>query len=168
MPQVSTKEISIKELKKDELPLLLLVHNYEDTTEMLCHNSSLIDTGAASFYALFFRETIVGELRVKYADKDPAFALRGKRVYLYALRIHKNYRRMGLATHLVKSVVDLLSGQGYTEITIGVEDDNTVAHHIYESLGFNTFIKRVIEEYQGDKYEYNLYLRKNTEDTKCH
>ena len=49
---------------------------------------------------------------------------------------------------------------GYTEFTVGVEDDNERAIHIYHSMGFNEFLLRKQEEYQGDAYEYNLYLKR--------
>lgn len=152
--------ISIKELNQSELPLLLSLFDYHDPAEMIASNLLLVNEGTAAFYAIFCNGSIVGEVRAKFDASDPLVASKGKRAYLYALRIHKDYRRMGLATGLMTTVIDLLLRLGYTEITIGVEDDNTVAHHLYESLGFNTFIKRVTEEYQGDKYEYSLYLRK--------
>lgn len=54
----------------------------------------------------------------------------------------------------------ILTDQGYTEFTIGVEDENERAIHIYHSFGFCKVIARKEEEYQGDHYEYNLYLKK--------
>ena len=32
--------------------------------------------------------------------------------------------------------------------------------HIYQALGFNELLLRKQEEYQGDVYEYNLYLKR--------
>lgn len=46
----------------------------------------------------------------------------------------------------------------YCEFTVGVEDDNFRAMHMYRALGFNEFVLRKQEEYQGDWYEYDLYL----------
>ena len=39
-----------------------------------------------------------------------------------------------------------------------IEDENLRALHMYQALGFNELILRKQEEYQGDVYEYNLYL----------
>ncbi len=49
--------------------------------------------------------------------------------------------------------------KGYSEFTIGVEDDNETAVHIYSKLGFTQLVGKISEEYQGDSYEYGLYLR---------
>lgn len=38
--------------------------------------------------------------------------------------------------------------------------DNYRAIHMYQTLGFNKFVLRKQEEYQGDRYEYNLYLKR--------
>ena len=48
----------------------------------------------------------------------------------------------------------------YDEFTVGVEDDNHRAIHIYKDFGFNEIIARIHEEYQGEGYDYNLYLNK--------
>lgn len=160
MPQINLCDTTIRIIGKEELSLLLSLHQYNEPEKMLSQNAELIENGSIGIYGLFFDNNILGELRVKYAAIDASVSSCGTRAYLYALRIHKNYQQMGLATYLMKTVIDNLQSRGYTELTIGVEDDNKVAHHLYESQGFNTFIKRVVEEYQGDKYEYSLYLRK--------
>lgn len=60
---------------------------------------------------------------------------------------------------LLNEVISTLSQKGYSEFTIGVEDDNETAVHIYSKLGFTQLIGKISEEYQGDSYEYGLYLR---------
>lgn len=67
---------------------------------------------------------------------------------------------MGLGKLLMKTVLGALAAEGYSEFTIGVEDDNDRALHIYKSFGFSGIIARKYEEYQGDEYEYNLYLKR--------
>ncbi len=52
----------------------------------------------------------------------------------------------------------MVKENGYQEFTVGAEDDNLKAMHIYQSLGFHELLLRKQEEYQGDIYEYNLYL----------
>ena len=54
----------------------------------------------------------------------------------------------------------ILKEHGYCEFTVGVEDDNFRAIHVYQALGFDEILLRKQEEYQGDAYEYNLYLRR--------
>ena len=60
----------------------------------------------------------------------------------------------------MKNVLAVLKEAGYSEFTVGVEDDNFRAIHIYQALGFNEFLLRKHEEYQGDEYDYNLYLKR--------
>ena len=51
---------------------------------------------------------------------------------------------------------------GYTEFTIGVEENNIVAKHIYSKLGFN----QVIDKGKGNEFdptEYTLYLKDITD-----
>ena len=57
-------------------------------------------------------------------------------------------------------VLQMLRNNGYYEFTVGVEDDNPRAIHMYQAMGFDKFLLRKQEEYQGDVYEYNLYLKK--------
>lgn len=52
-----------------------------------------------------------------------------------------------------------LMQKGYSEFTIGVEEDNKAAQHIYTKLGFTKLLGKIREEYQGDCYEYGLYLK---------
>ena len=53
-----------------------------------------------------------------------------------------------------------IEARGYREITIGVEDDNLRAKHLYRKFGFTEFVERRSESYQGDRYEYDLLLRR--------
>lgn len=53
---------------------------------------------------------------------------------------------------------DYLINIGYTEFTIGVENDNEIAKHIYFKLGFTN----AIDKGHGDEFdpsEYTLYLK---------
>ena len=104
--------------------------------------------------------TLVGELHAMYQADDENYAVRGKRAYLFAFRIHKDYQGKGYGKYLLQRVLDILKDRGYYEFTVGVEDDNLKAQHIYQSFGFNEMLLRKQEEYQGDSYEYNLYLSK--------
>lgn len=95
-----------------------------------------------------------------YESDDERFAVRGRRAYLFAFRIRENYQNKGYGTYLLKAVLDKLKENGYYEFTVGVEDDNLRAIHMYQAMGFNEFLLRKQEEYQGDAYEYNLYLKR--------
>lgn len=95
-----------------------------------------------------------------YESTNRNFAVRDKRAYLFAFRIHKDFQNKGYGKYLLKTVLNMLEESGYSEFTVGVEDDNDRAIHMYQAQGFREFLLRKKEEYQGDKYEYNLYLRR--------
>jgi ribosomal protein S18 acetylase RimI-like enzyme len=81
---------------------------------------------------------------------------------LFAFRVRENFQNKGYGTYLLKMVLTVLKENGYSEFTVGVEDDNFRAIYMYQALGFDKFLLRKQEEYQGDAYEYNLFLKRYT------
>lgn len=149
----------VRKLKTTELPLLTQLFNYKNVDEMIAENTRDIETGIINIFALFDRDKIIGELRVKCISDDNRFAVKGKRAYLYAFRIHKKYQGKGLGNLLLENVLTILTENGYSEFTVGVEDDNSRAHYMYEKHGFTESIARIKESYQGDSYEFDLLLK---------
>ncbi|HIZ11633.1 MAG TPA: GNAT family N-acetyltransferase [Candidatus Eubacterium faecavium] len=96
---------------------------------------------------------------MQYIAKQHFVAIPGKRVYLYAFRILKKYRGEGYGKYLLQEEISKLYAEGYSEFTVGVEDNNERAIHIYKDFGFDNRIARKYEEYEGYGYEYNLYLK---------
>lgn len=149
----------LKELGADELSLLGELFNYRDIDEMIRENARRIAAGEIAIFVLFEGDRLAGELRVAYTHADGGFAARGRRAYLYAFRVHRDLRGRGLGTRLLGGVLSRLTDAGYTEFTVGVEDDNPRARALYERFGFDTCVARKYEEYQGDGYEYDLLLK---------
>ncbi len=150
---------TIKELGADELFRLGELFNYRDINEMIRENGRRIARGEIAIFALFEGDRLVGELRVAYTHEDGQFATRGRRAYLYAFRVHRDLRGRGLGTRLLDGVLSRLAEAGYTEFTVGVEDDNPRARALYRRFGFLSCVARRYEEYQGDGYEYDLLLK---------
>lgn len=119
-----------------------------------------IQDGIIDIFVLYDEGVLIGELHVMYKSDDENYAIRGKRAYMFAFRIHENYQNKGYGTYLLKTVLTVLKEQGYYEFTVGVEDDNFRAIHMYQNMGFREVLLRKKEEYQGDAYEYNLYLKR--------
>ena len=150
----------VRKLKTSELSMLTQLFNYKDIDDMITENTRSIKNGIVDIFALFDDGKLIGELHVKYDNKDKDFAEKGKRAYLFAFRIHKEYQGKGLGSYLLKTVIDELNANGYHELTVGVEDDNIRARYMYEKYGFINPIARIKENYQGDSYEYDLLLKK--------
>ncbi len=155
----SNPDLSVKKLSAYQLPMLSELFRYNDIEKMLAENTRDIENGAIDIFGLFKGSALVGELHVMYRNTDSRMAVQGKRAYLFAFRIRRDSHGKGFGQYLLENVLHLLSSQGYSEFTVGVEDDNLRAIHIYRKFGFTQIIARKQEEYQGDTYEYNLYLK---------
>ena len=151
--------LTVRKLSPEELPLLFRLHEYKNHADMLRRNAELLRGGKADFFVLFNGSEPIGELRAAY-EADDERAVRGTRAYLYAFRVLERYRGRGLGTSLMTHVLAALKAAGYTEFTVGVEDENDGAKRLYERFGFTELLCRKYEEYQGDGYEFNLYVRR--------
>lgn len=111
-------------------------------------------------YVIELNDSFVGELSINYISHDLASeAIPGQRVYLQAFRLDNSYQGLGLGQRLIGFALSDLEEQGYTEFTIGVEDDNERAKHIYFKFGFT----EAIDKGYGDEFDpsdYTLYLRR--------
>ena len=152
--------MNVRTISADELYLLFQLFDYNNPDEMIAENTRDITECKIDIFGLFQESRLIGEIHAAYIHDDDRFAVRNKRAYLFALRIHKDFQGKGYGQFLINEVISILAEkEGYSEFTIGVEDDNGTAIHIYSKLGFTHLIGRMSEEYQGDSYEYGLYLK---------
>ena len=151
--------MNVRAISTLELPLLFQLFDYNTPDEMLAENTKDINDGKIDIFGLFQENRLIGEIHAAYVHDDERFAVRNKRAYLFAFRVHKDFQGKGYGQLLMNEVISMLAKKGYSEFTIGVEDDNETAMHIYSKLGFTQLIGRMCEEYQGDSYEYGLYGR---------
>ncbi len=156
----NSENFTVRVMKPEKLQTLTRLFDYNNVWEMLAENRRRIESGAGDIFCLYFGELLIGELHVSYSGEDPHKTAQG-RAYLSAFRIHKDFRGRGLGKFLLRTVIQRLTDCGYNELTVGVEDDNDRARHIYESFGFTELLAWKREEYQGDSYEYNLYIRRS-------
>ena len=152
--------MQIERLKPNNLSVLTELFDYNDVEDMISRCTYEIKNGIRDIFVLYDNGTLVGELHAKYESEDENYAVRGRRAYMFAFRVRKDRQNNGYGTHLLKEVIAELQRTGYSEFTVGVEDDNPRALHIYQAMGFCEFVLRAKEEYQGDEYEYNLYLKR--------
>lgn len=110
-------------------------------------------------YVIEQDNAFIGELSINYVSHDlDSETIPNRRVYLQAFRLDKKCQGLGLGQKLIQFVLSDLESQGYTEFTIGVEDDNERAKHIYFKFGFT----EAIDKGYGDEFDpsdYTLYLR---------
>lgn len=110
-------------------------------------------------YVILYSGALAGELSAHYVSRDlPSEAIPGQRAYLHTFRLDEKYQGLGLGQKLLEFVLADLERQGYTEFTIGVEDGNERAKHIYRKFGFT----KAIDTGRGDEFDpsdYILYMR---------
>lgn len=151
--------LTVRELQPRELRRLTALFDYNDVPAMIEENARMIESGNFSIFLLLDGDDLIGELHVTWHSDDPLATGPG-RAYLSAFRIHESRQDCGLGQHLLQAVMAETAERGFHELTIGVEDDNARARHIYAKQGFTVFLERRRESYQGDEYEYDLLLRR--------
>ena len=156
--------LTIRPIQPDELLRLTALCDYNDVPAMIAENARLIESGDFSIYLLFEGSDLIGEIHVTWRSGDPLAAIDGRRAYLSAYRIREERQGLGYGQHLLREVIRLIEEAGYREITIGVEDDNVRARHLYRKFGFTEFVARCSESYQGDAYEYDLLMRRSADE----
>jgi ribosomal protein S18 acetylase RimI-like enzyme len=154
--------MKIEKLAVHDLYILTELFDYNDVEQMISECTRDIQNEIIDIFVLYDKDVLVGELHVMYESDDENYAIRGRRAYLFAFRVRENFQNKGYGTYLLKMVLTVLKENGYSEFTVGVEDDNFRAIHMYQALGFDKFLLRKQEEYQGDAYEYNLFLKRYT------
>lgn len=150
----------IEKLAPHNVHILTELFDYNNVEQMISRCSQDIQNRIIDIFVLYDQDVLIGELHVKYESDDENFAIQGKRAYLFAFRVRENLQNRGYGSYLLQTVLAVLKEDGYCEFTVGVEDDNSRALHMYQKLGFHEWILRKREEYQGDVYEYNLYLKR--------
>ena len=161
LEQINT--VKIEKLAVHDLHRLTELFEYNNVEQMIAECTRDIQNGRIDIYVLYEKDVLIGELHVMYENDDENFAVRDRRAYLFAFRVRKEYRNKGYGAYLLKTVLTRLKEDGYYEFTVGVEDDNFRAIHMYQAQGFTELLLRKQEEYQGDSYEYNLYLKRKSD-----
>ena len=156
-------DLILRPMTAAELSALTALFDYNDVPAMIAENTRLIESGDFSIYLLFEHGTLIGEIHITWRSDDPLAAIGGQRAYLSAFRIREERQGLGYGQYLLREVIRLIEEAGYREITIGVEEDNARAKHLYRKFGFTEFVERRSECYQGDAYEYDLLLRRCVE-----
>jgi len=118
------------------------------------------DNKEIDVYVIEDNSEFIGELTVNYISHDlESETIPNIRAYFEAFRIDKRYQGKRLGQKLIEYTIYDLKEKGFKEFTIGVEEDNEKAKHIYLKYGFT----EAIDYGKGDEFdptEYTLYLKK--------
>lgn len=155
-------KLNIRKLDAAEINKVSHLYDEPENPSFMEKRKEKIVAGIQDIYVLENENNIIGEVTIVYDDVHDGFTIKGQRVYMEALRIEQDYQGKGYGQHLINKVIENIKNQGYQEITIGVEDDNLNAKHIYYKLGFTNYVCRQF----GDKYApegYDVWLKKINE-----
>ena len=153
--------MNIRKMKKEEFEKLKTL--FPDNNEMWIKYKRMrleqFEKKEIDVFVIEEEINIIGEITVNYVNHElETETIPNRRVYLEAFRVDKKYQGQGLGQKLINYCTEYLIKKGYTQFTIGVEDDNEIAKHIYFKLGFD----EAIDKGHGDEFdpsEYTLYLK---------
>ncbi|MBO5421101.1 MAG: GNAT family N-acetyltransferase [Clostridia bacterium] len=95
-----------------------------------------IASGIRLVYIYKINGEFIGEGALVLDTGDPDYTVSGKRVYVSRMIVKKEYRNRGIGSEILKFLIDKAKAMGYSEMTIGVDKDNTNALHLYRKFGF--------------------------------
>lgn len=95
-----------------------------------------IVSGNRLVYIYKINGEFIGEGALVLDTGDPDYTVSGKRVYVSRMIVKKDYRNRGIGSEILKFLIDKAKAMGYSEMTIGVDKDNTNALHLYRKFGF--------------------------------
>lgn len=154
--------MNYKKIKKEEFKKLrkLFPDNENMWQKYKKQRLGQFDNKEIDVFVIEDDNVFIGEITINYINHElQTETIPNKRVYLEAFRIDKKYQGKGLGQELLNYVINELVKNGYIEFTIGVEEDNEIAKHIYFKLGFI----EEIDEGHGDEFDpsaYKLYLKR--------
>lgn len=159
--KIKDSDFTFRKLEKEEFDRLR--HSFNDTDELWDKYKTMrmqqYDENDVDTYIVELGNLVVGEVTINYSSHDlPTEAIPNQRVYVQAFRIEPSYQGYGLGQKLMDYTLSDLENKGITEFTIGVEDDNEVAKHIYFKYGFT----EEIDHGKGDVFDptdYTLYMK---------
>lgn len=125
----STLNLKIRGFKKGDLAALSSIEkvSFKDP-----YPSTLILTLSRLSPEYF----LVAEVSGKPAGYISALAKFGGTAHLISLAVHPQYRKLGVAKSLVKTLIGRLKAGGFMKVTLEVRVSNKPAMTLYQSLGF--------------------------------
>lgn len=78
----------------------------------------------------------IGEGALVLDTGDCDYTVPDKRVYVSRMIVRKEYRNRGIGSEILEFLISKAKDLGYSEMTIGVDKDNTNALHLYRKYGF--------------------------------
>lgn len=99
------------------------------------------DDGNRVIYVYELDGRIVGEGALVFENGDPDYTIPNQRIYISRVIVDVLYRNQGIGAKIVDHLLEVAKEKGFKEVSIGVDEDNLPARHLYEQkMGFDTVI----------------------------
>ena len=95
-----------------------------------------IKNGNRHVYIYKINGEFIGEGALVLDTSAPDYTIPGKRVYVSRMIVKKEYRNRGIGSTILEFLINKAKEMGFSEMTIGVDKDNTNALHLYRKYGF--------------------------------
>lgn len=95
-----------------------------------------IESGNRLVFIYKIKGEFIAEGALVLHTADPDYTIPGKRVYVSRMIVKKEYRNRGIGSEILAFLINKAQEMGYSEMTIGVDKDNTAALHLYKKYGF--------------------------------
>ncbi len=94
----------------------------------------------------------IGEGALVFDTGDPDYTIKDKRVYVSRMIVKKEYRNRGIGSEILEFLIRKATEMGFSEMTIGVDKDNTNALYLYRKYGFTEVLFDGADE-NGEYYK---------------
>lgn len=136
------EDLTIRSIRKDDLPALHEIVNMPDVAELLGPIPPLTYEKFEKWHGGFIEEprhiALVAEVKKKIIGLVSIGI--GEEIYRYdcwlAIYVHKDFWYRGVGTQLMKAIVDVARDIGLRRISLGVYADNKAAIRMYKKVGF--------------------------------
>lgn len=136
---------------------------YSDSKYMKAEFEKLVEQESLIPFLAFKGKNFVG--KVYFVTKTRDFEIAdGKHIgYICNLYVKKSYRNNGIGTKLIDTVKEYAKTNGFTKLTLGVEEDNLKNRYLYDKLGFTDRIKTLntdllFKDINGNSIIVNDYI----------
>ncbi|KFZ26823.1 MAG: Acetyltransferase (GNAT) family protein [Candidatus Izimaplasma bacterium HR2] len=121
--------------------------NYSNTPTYKYFLNQLINENV-EFWTIELSNKLIGELYIFWDSEDKDEANGINRAYLCAFRIKEEYQGQGYGKLLMNAVLKRIKSKGYTEVTIGIDNDNFLKlEEMYNKIGFIVHVKSTNVDY---------------------
>ena len=115
-----------------------------------------IKNGNRLVYIYKINGEFIGEGALVLDAGDADYTIPDKRVYVSRMIVKKEYKNRGIGSTILEFLINKAKAMGFSEMTIGVDKDNTNALHLYRKYGFT----EVLFDGEDEHGEYFKLMKK--------